>query len=126
MDVGGTKISAGLVNQKHQIINSERFLTEIKKGKKAIINNIINAVSCFYTSSTKAIGLGIIGQVDWQKGVSAFDAKFKNWHNVHIAKILQKKFKVPVFLDNDAKIFTLYESVFGLGKKYKYVGYNIH
>jgi len=121
VDVGGTKIQVGLMDQKYRVLKSAKFLTEAKKGKAAVINNIINAVAYFFKPSVKAIGLGIIGEVDWQKGISVSDKKLKGWHNVPIARILRKKFKVPVFIDNDAKLFTLSEAVLGAGKKYKYV-----
>lgn len=122
IDVGATKINVGLLNQKYQVLKNAKFLTDTKKGGRALINNIINAITCFFTPSVKAIGLGIFGQVDWQKGISvAADKLPKNWHNVPLAKIIQRNFKVPVFIDNDAKIFTLYEAALGQGKKYHYV-----
>lgn len=121
VDVGGTKIQVGLMDQKYRVLKSAKFLTEAKKGKAAVINNIINAIAYFFTPSVKAIGLGITGEVDWQKGISVSDRKLRGWHNVPLARILQKKFKVPIYLDNDAKLFALCEAVLGAGEKYKYV-----
>jgi len=121
VDVGGTKIQVGLIDQKYRVLKSASFPTETKKGKKAVIKNITNAIACFFTSSVKAIGLGIIGEVDWEKGISIATKKIKGWHNVPLAKILQQKFKVPVYLDNDAKVFTLCEAILGQGKNYNYV-----
>lgn len=122
VDVGATKIQVGLLDQKYRILKSGKFPTETKKGKVTVVNNIINAIACFFTPSVKAIGLGIIGQVDWKKGISvAADKLPRNWRHVPLAKIIQENFKVPVFIDNDAKVFTLYEAALGQGKNYNYV-----
>jgi len=50
--------------------------------------------------------------------LGTWNAKFKN---IKIKKILKKKFKIKTSLDNDARCFTLAESIFGIGKKYCHI-----
>ena len=45
----------------------------------------------------------------------------RSWKNIHLKNILERKFKVPVWIDNDAHCFTLAESIYGAAKEYKHV-----
>ena len=51
----------------------------------------------------------------------AQESNYSVLKNVPLKKIMQNKFKLPVFLDNDAKCFTLGEAIFGNGKKHENV-----
>jgi glucokinase len=123
IDVGATKIAVGLVGPGGKILKQEKLLTEVNKGPKAVLRNIINAASIFYAPKVKAIGLGIAGQMNPWQGQAFFGPNFPKalQKNINLAKMLKKEFKVPVFLDNDANCFALAEAVYGAGKKYKYV-----
>ncbi len=121
LDIGGTKINIGLISGS-KIIKSQKFPTKAKQGKNAVIKNIISIAREFFNNKVSAIGIGIAGQVDQNKGVIISSPNFpKNFKNINLKKILEKEFKVPVFIDNDANCFILAETKYGAAKGYKHV-----
>jgi glucokinase len=66
-----------------------------------------------------AIGIGVPSILDRERGIIHEVQNIPTWKEVPLADILNKKFGIPVFLDNDANCFALGEHQFGLGKKFK-------
>lgn len=130
LDIGGTKIASALIDEKGRILHYQQIPSSARKCNKIIINNIILlidnilSVETIHESSLRihSINLSIAGQIDTKKGIIIKSPNFqKNFKNIYIKKILEKKFKLPVYIDNDANCFALGEAVYGLGKNYHYV-----
>ncbi len=120
VDLGGTNIKAALVSPQGKIIKKCEIPTEAEKGEKAVISKIISSIERIKDKKIMGIGIGSPGPMDYKKGVitNPVNLPFKN---VPLKKIIKNTFKAPVFLDNDAKCFTLGEAVFGSGKRYENV-----
>ncbi len=120
IDLGGTNIKTALVTPKGKIIKKYETATQVNKGTKTVINNIISSVNKVKSGKIIGIGIGSPGPLDYKKGsiTKSVNLPFKN---LHLKKIIQNKFHLPTFLDNDANCFTLAEAVFGQGKKYENV-----
>jgi len=122
LDIGGTKIAAGAVDSHGKVVKKITIPTEARRGKKIILKNILAAASKVWLPGTSAIGLAVAGQCDTRRGIFLSGSNFpKNFKNINLAKILEKNFHVPVSLDNDARAFTLTESIYGAGRGYKNV-----
>ena len=67
-----------------------------------------------------AIGIGMPGQVLPSGEVKKL-GNIKHWKTVNLKKLLEKRFKVPVNVINDAKAFTLAEAVVGGGRNFRSV-----
>ncbi len=118
LDIGGTKIAAGLILNK-KIIKKARVNTNAKAKKTQIINNIFNAIDLVFDSKATGIGIGIAGQIDQKNGILISSPNFSNnFKNVKIEKIINQKFKKPVKIENDANCFALGEAICGAGKGY--------
>lgn len=110
-----------MANSKYnkQIIYEKEQVTydEISKILEAEIKNIKEK----YEAKGKkivGIGIGINGIVDTQKGMLIF-APNLGWRNVNIKEEFEKKFSIPVFVDNNTRTMALGESWFGTGKNIK-------
>ncbi len=116
VDLGGTNIRAGLVLN-NKIIKKVEVNTEPNKGKNAVIKNIVKAINSVMTKDVAGIGIGSPGPLDYRNGIIV---KPKNipLKNVNLKKVLEKKFKIPVFVDNDANCFSFGEALYGSGKNY--------
>jgi len=117
VDVGGTKIVAGLVSD-GKIIRKERFATKSseKSGKKEIITNLKNAIDSVWDERVESIGLGLAGTTDPKKVFFYRGANYpKSFRNIYLKPEL-KKFGVPIKIDNDVHCFTLGEALYGGGK----------
>lgn len=117
VDIGGTKIAAGLVDPRSfQIIRIATFPTQREKGRYRILANIVASIQSVRDEiKITAIGLGSAGHVDPKKGVVHSHWSL-GWGSVPVVSILKKQFHVPVYVDNDANCFTLAESLRGAGK----------
>jgi glucokinase-like ROK family protein len=61
------------------------------------------------------IGIGVPGLVDVQKGELLF-APNLGWRNVPLKQMLDKKFDLPIYLENEANLGALGEYYFGVGR----------
>ena len=123
VDIGGTKISVCIANDKGKIILSERTLTAPLKTAKAGTDAIIKLIEKVLKKSKikrhliKAIGISSPGPLDSKKGILLTPPNLPGWHNQKITEPLQKAFKLPTFLSNDANAAVLAEYYFGGAKK---------
>ena len=62
-----------------------------------------------------AIGVGVPGLVDSDHGIALHYEYISNWRNVPLAAGLERKFGVPVFLENTTRTMALAELWFGQG-----------
>ena len=118
VDLWGTNIKTALVTLNGKIIKKYETKTEAKKGSKTIIKNIISSINKVKSGKIKGIGIGSPGPLNYKTGtiINPVNLPFRN---IPLRKIIQSKFKLKTFLDNDANCFALAEAVFGQGKKYE-------
>ena len=110
IDVGGTKILAGLFDQSLKLKAKWKIKTKADRGGDAVIDRIVRAArelvedQGLRMTHVRAIGLGVPGVVI--KG-RVFNAYNLHWDEVAIQSILRRRLRVPVFVDNDCNLFTL-------------------
>ena len=112
VDLGGTKILAGVFDTKLQPLGSTKFTTKPQRGPDAVIERIARCVldaidECDLTlKQVRGIGIGAPGAVDPEHGEVVF-APNLGWKDVALVKELEKRLDLPVFLENDCKACTL-------------------
>lgn len=118
VDVGGTKISAGLVRPDGKIIGWEKSSTPRKQGAAEVMKVIIRAVrdvmrdAGLKPKKLRGIGVGLPGVVD-PAGESLLAAPNIPLAGHPVAKILRKRFDTKVSLGNDVNLGVLGESWLG-------------
>lgn len=128
LDIGGSKIGVGVVEfgkkirrtaSSYKLLKYEKIVTGKNVTATALIKIIKNAVAKHLTPSTKAIGVGVAGQVDFRKGVLRHGPNLpKAFDGLKLRAILEKEFRVLVTVDNDAHCFAYAEAVYGAGRGY--------
>jgi len=116
VDLGGTNVRAGLVQQGKILKLEARAHSSL--GKTEVIEEICRAISAVLPPGIGGIGIGVPSAVD-AHGVVYSVANIPSWRKVPLKKILGKRFGVPVFVNNDAKCFALGEFHYGAGRGYK-------
>ena len=105
IDIGGTNITVALVTKKGKIVRKIKFPTKVEEGKTKIIKRIVKALDevtkGLQSKSIEGIGIGVAGDIDQKRGIVRFSPNLF-WKNVPIARLINKKFKVKVVVDNDA------------------------
>ncbi|MFA4843803.1 MAG: ROK family protein [Candidatus Margulisiibacteriota bacterium] len=122
IDLGGTKIAAALANDRGKIKTDVNIPTEAGKGQRAVIDNVIKAVAALMSSSKKKVhclGIGVPGPILYETGIVIEPPNLPGWKKVNLKKILEKRFRLPVQLDNDANCAALAEAKFGAGRDAK-------
>ena len=118
IDVGGSKTVVALVNTHGQILKSMKFPTPHNKEK--FLKKVVNAIEdVSYGREISGIGAGIAGPVDRDNGIVLEVPNIKGWKNVKLKAVLQKHFKVPIYIDNDLNAMALAENYFGAGRNSK-------
>lgn len=113
IDLGGTNIAVGIVNEQGEIqyegscaTRTEREPHEILDDMLALILNILEK-SHTELKEIKAIGIGIPGLAD-NNGNVIFCVNL-GWRNVPLQEMLENILNIPVYIDNDATVAALAE-----------------
>ena len=124
IDVGGTGLKAGVVDEHGKIISKVSCPTGVERGHEAVIADMAQlalkaiAESGYTLDDVKAIGIGIPGVLDPRTGRVPFCTNL-GWHDVPVIELMQKVIDKPVYIDNDATVAALAESVAGVSSQYK-------
>jgi glucokinase len=117
LDVGGTKIAAGLVIETGKIIWREKVPTPRGSSPAGIISAIIQiietAVNTHRDISIAAIGIGIPGIVKDNRIIATPNI---NLAGCDIASLVYKKFRIKAYLGNDVNLGILGEKWTGAAK----------
>lgn len=122
-DIGGTKIAFGLVKG-GKIFSYRKILLEKPFQKDKFLKKLINLISLVLKKNKKIekIVLGLAGQVNFKDGSLIISPNIsEKREKIYLKKILERKFGLPIFFDNDANCFTLGETVFGRGENKNFV-----
>jgi glucokinase len=101
--------------------------TDAFKGRRIVLEKISSQIKQLLDKDTRAIGIGIPGQVDLKNGRVLNLINIPGFKDIALKKDLENEFRLPVALQNDAKCFAIGERKFGAhGKKYEnFVGMTI-
>ncbi|MCF0116044.1 MAG: ROK family protein [Erysipelotrichaceae bacterium] len=122
VDCGGTWTRVGKMNLKKEIVEEVKFPSLSSLSGKVALNLLIKKITeVVGDDEVLGIGIALCGVVvnDTLSACSNLPAL------VHypIKEELQKAFKVPVYLDNDANTAALCEAMLGSGKEFESVYY---
>jgi len=117
VDIGGSKISSGLVNQE-KIIRTFYMPTPNDRPQHEVVNAVIQSIEEVYDSEIQGIGIGVPGLVDTKEQRVIDVANIPSWDSVPLTELISDYFNKPVFVNNDANCFAIGEKYFGKGKPY--------
>ncbi len=121
IDLGGTNIAAGIVDENGKIVKKgsvptgrERSAEAIIADMAALVEKLLNELN-LKESDIHSIGIGSPGSLDREKGVIIY-ANNLNFRHVPVRELIQRKFNLPVYVENDANCAAIAESVAGAAK----------
>jgi glucokinase len=124
VDLGGTGIKAGVVDEKGVILAKASCPTGVERGHAAVIRDM--AALCgeaaeksgISMDEVKAVGIGIPGIFDPATNLVPFCTNLQ-WHQVPILDEMHKYLDKPIYVGNDATVAGLAESVAGVSSDVK-------
>ena len=129
VDIGGTKIAAGIVSRHGKLISKYVAPTLSKEGSKRSLNQVYLAIrELLKTSKTsmkdvEGIGVCAPGPLDPIKGIVHNPPNLLGWKEVPLADLIKKRFRKKTRLENDANAAGMAEVLWGAAKGYKHVFY---
>lgn len=130
VDIGGTKVAAGLVDSSAQIRCQTRS-PMVPDGDAATgLAAVISAVNSLSARSKnggdhliQGIGICSPGPLDPETGIVINPPNLPCWRNFPLATEIEQIYGVPVKVDNDANGAALAEAQWGAGRGYRNVFY---
>lgn len=119
IDLGGTSIKAGLVDESGKILAKASCPTLVERGAKPVVDDMaklsleVVEKGGYTLNDVKAIGIGLPGIQDPRTGIVPFCTNLY-WHEVPVVEWMHETIDKPVFIDNDATVAGLAESVAGV------------
>lgn len=117
IDMGGTNVRAGLVCENEltgiisKRINSRGTTDEVLQQLFSLTDELIN-------DDIQSIGIGVPGLVNTEEQMVYDVVYIPAWKKIPLQKLMQDRYQIPVYVENDANCFALGEYYFGKGKGY--------
>ena len=118
IDLGGTNIAVGIVDEAHQIAASATSPTRVELGAEQVLDDmaqtVMNALNFTGIDLGECIGIGVgsPGSCDAAAGVVRI-AHNLGWNSVPLCEMLHARLGLPAFLGNDADCAALGEVTAG-------------
>ncbi|WP_204920503.1 ROK family glucokinase [Microlunatus panaciterrae] len=114
VDIGGTKVAAGVVDEQGNILARQRKLTP-SRSPRAVEDTIVDVVTDLRREfRVESIGIGAAGWVDTHQAVVAFSPHLA-WRQEPLRDRLNERLDLPLIVDNDANAAAWAEYKFGAG-----------
>jgi glucokinase len=123
VDIGGTKVAAGLVNSTGEISHKTRAPMVATGDAATGFAAVKAAVDAVFSGAVTGIGLCSPGPLDPKTGVVLNPPNVPCWRNYPLAAEVERVFGVPARVDNDANAAGLAEALWGAGVGYTNVFY---
>src|SRR6202140_30656 len=118
VDIGGTKIGVGIVNESGQVMSRRESPTDAGSYANglAMISGMLRETAQIASVEITGIGIGSTGPVDPFTGKFGEVDFLPGWRGQNPVEDLARIFHVPVALENDADAAALAEAGWGAGK----------
>jgi glucokinase len=116
LDISGSNVRAGRIENKYlaKVVSTS---INPQGDKFEIFERICTLIDEIFSGDIIGIGFGIPGVIDLENGIVNNITNLPSWKRFHVREFLKKKYRVPIYINNDANCFALGEKHFGKLKK---------
>ncbi|MBQ3841864.1 MAG: ROK family protein [Ruminiclostridium sp.] len=121
IDIGGTNISTGVVDEAYNIIGKSKVKTDKKRPYEEVIKDIIESVKLAVADAkvemddVRWIGAGCPGTCNAETGLVEY-ANNLGWNNAPLLSDIENAFRKKTYIDNDANAAAYGEYLAGAAK----------
>lgn len=123
VDIGGTKIAAGTVNDGACVVHGVTVPTRAAEGYDVSIGQVYKAIGECLPAGVRAIGICAPGPLNPKTGVILNPPNLPGWRNVPLADLVGERFGLLCRVENDANAAGLAEARFGAARGFDSVLY---
>jgi glucokinase len=113
VDLGGTNLRAALVTENGEVIRKVK-----EPVSEEVIDLTLRLAGGFSGEEISGIGIGVAGIIDREGGKILISPNLPAVNGVSLVSIIKEKFRVPVFIENDANAAAFGEKWVGIGKDF--------
>lgn len=124
LDIGGTKCAVLLAEVNHgiRLVDKIRFATCSEKGFSYAWDNLCSSMEKILEKNgltfadVRAVGASCGGPLDSRRGLVLSPPNLPGWDEIPLPKMIEEKYGVPAFIQNDANACALVEWKLGAGR----------
>lgn len=117
VDLGGTNVRAGRVEDGR--LTSVRSVTVRSGGsEKEVLEDLWSAVDAVMEDGVGGLGVGVPSVIDLKAGVVYDVQNIPSWKKVPLKALLEERYGLPVYVNNDANCFAAGEKHFGQARHF--------
>jgi len=123
IDIGGTKIAAGIVGDNGELLGYSNQLTYAQEGPTIIMKRIEGQINLLIEMALSkkidllGIGISIPGVVKMDMGTMLYvTLNLPGWTGMPIREYIENRFNLPTWVENDGNASAWGEKIFGSGK----------
>ena len=123
IDLGGTNIKVGLVDENYNIVQKATAKTNLPRPASEICGTIVELIwQCLNAAKVtigevNSIGIGTPGVANRNSGVVLYSCNL-DFHNTDLRSLLKQRLDKPIYVENDANAAAFGEVLAGAGKGY--------
>lgn len=122
VDIGGSNMTAGLFDSNKKLISTAKVKSKAKEDTQIVIDQLFKVIDKLKDdvsndSKLLSIGIGVAGLVDTKTGLIKHSANI-NIVNINLKQVIEDKYKVPAFIENDVNVGIVGEWKYGAGIGY--------
>lgn len=124
IDLGGTNIKVGLVNENYEIVEKASTPTNLPRSAEEIVKSMVDTMWKVLNTAkvtigeVNSIGIGTPGVANRNSGVVLYSCNL-DFRNVNLRELFKKYLDKPLYVENDANSAAFGEVLAGAGKGYK-------
>jgi glucokinase len=127
VDIGGTKVAAGIVNSQGQLLFKTRVPMNATgtaiDGLQSVHTAIRTALNTEFASKITSIGIASPGPMEMPAGKILHTPNLPCWRNFPLGDEIREAYPLPVHIENDANAAGLAEALWGAGREFNTVFY---
>ncbi len=118
IDIGGTKIAAGIISASGRVVTRKKVKTEVRKGYPSVREQVrrlvkgLIAQAGIEAGSVERIGIACAGQIDQRTQEVLFSPNL-NWSNAPLKRDVEAETGIETLVENDVNAGTYGEWRFG-------------
>jgi glucokinase len=112
IDLGASHLHFALADFRGEILQESSRRIRPEDGPRKLIGQIVEGAHSLAAKAggrLRGVAIGVPSPVDAERGVVAFAYNLPGWKNIHLARELEEKLRVPIFLENDANMAAIGE-----------------
>lgn len=113
VDLGGTKIAAGKITNGVLVQQVSARINQESEDPMDAVRLMVDLIRKLTDNRVQGIGVGVPGPVNRDWGIVYDVLNIPNWKEIPLKALIEEKFEVPVYVDNDANCFAMGEYRYG-------------